>query len=119
MKTLPKELRTCRNAQSTQRNTLHNMVSLDFTGFGIRHKGWKWGALQETGAHTERKGKEREREGISPEGEEMSAGARTPEDHRRGGEIAGVDGDRLNPRAEAEKQRIEVPCLGREGERIF
>jgi hypothetical protein len=69
--------------------------------------------------HREKREREREREGISPEGEEMSAGARTPEDHRRGGEIAGVDGDRLNPRAEAEKQRIEVPCLGREGERIF
>jgi hypothetical protein len=38
----PEGAKTCRNAQGTQRNTLHNKDSLEFTGFEFEHKGWKW-----------------------------------------------------------------------------
>jgi hypothetical protein len=42
VKTLPKELRTCRSTQGIQGNTFHNLVALDFTGIhklDLIHKG--------------------------------------------------------------------------------
>jgi hypothetical protein len=63
---------------------------------------------------TER-GRDRE---VSPE---RRAGLSTgsPEDRRRGGEVAGEGGDRQRQRAEAENREEELPCLGRERGKVF
>jgi hypothetical protein len=91
------------------------LESLGFTGFGEFHKGWKW-VLHRRQEHIQReKGKERAREGVSPErGKGMSrskvAGG-SPE--RR--EIAG-DGEK-SPVTEsgAETRRNEARPRAREG----
>jgi hypothetical protein len=49
----------------------------------------------------------------------MSAGAGSPEDRRRGGEIAGEGGDRQNPRVEAENREVRYQASGARGERFF
>jgi hypothetical protein len=62
--TLPKELRTYKDVQGTQRNTFHHLVSLEFE---MGTKGWK------RGAHCLEKWRERE---IGNSGES----------HQRGGQ---------------------------------
>jgi hypothetical protein len=66
VKTLPKELRTCRSVQGTHRNTFHHLESLGFTGFGDFHKRWKWEPLL-TRTESERELRERWM-GCSPRG---------------------------------------------------
>jgi hypothetical protein len=66
--TLPKELRTYKDVQGTQRNTFHHLVSLEFTGIRNEHKGVEEGGFT-GGRSTERKGGKRERRKYSPERE--------------------------------------------------
>jgi hypothetical protein len=92
VKTLPKELRTCRSTQGIQGNTFHNMVAQDFTGFGIWAKGVEWRCF--TASDRELRGREDRggREAAHREALVGVAGARSETGHagegdrrRRGG----------------------------------
>jgi hypothetical protein len=54
--TLPKELRTYKNVQGTQRNTFDHLVSLEFTGID---RDWIWAQKGWRGEHCSAKWRER------------------------------------------------------------
>jgi hypothetical protein len=95
--------------RGTHTTTWFHRISQEFE---IDTQGWK------RGAHCPEKWREREREcrGVSPE-RRAGLGTGSPEDRRRGGEIAGEGGDCQRPRerlARGEKMSL-ASGSGREG----
>jgi hypothetical protein len=103
MKTLPKELRTCRGFNVAHRNTLIQKDSQEFARILNLDQRVEMECF--TGDRiTQREKRERERERDSHQrGKGMSAGAGSPEDRRRGGEIAGEGEQRREQRAQRKK----------------
>jgi hypothetical protein len=99
VKTLPKELITCRSVQGTHRNTFHHLESLGFTGFEEIHKRWKWEPLL-TRTESERELRERWM-GCSPRGR----GQAQAEHDRRSTVVAGEGRSPAGERESPERQR--------------
>jgi hypothetical protein len=99
VKTLSKELITCRSVQGTHRNTFHHLESLGFTGFEEIHKRWKWEPLL-TRTESERELRERWM-GCSPRGR----GQAQAEHGRRSTVVAGEGRSPAGERESPERQR--------------
>ena len=99
---------------------MHNMDSLEFTGFELGTKGGNGEAS--LAREIERERRQREKELLIERGQERSTGSRSPENRspeRRDGRRRGVEIARDRERERGREQRRKCQASGARGESFF
>jgi hypothetical protein len=118
MKTLPKELRTCRGFNVAHRNTSNQKDSQEFARILNLDQRVEMECFTGDRITQREKGKERERESHQ-RGKGMSAGAGSPEDRRRGGRDTGEGWRTSETESQGREQRRKYQASGARGGKIF